>query len=285
MGNPVGGVAGWVAVGLLLAGGTTAAWADDTADPVARGRYLVEGPGACGNCHTPDGPGATDDSRHLAGGAIMTERAFTAIPPNITQDADTGIGAWTDAQIARAIREGIRPDGTVIGPPMPFEVYRGIADDDLAAMVAYLRTVEPIRNGTAPSEYPFALTAYGPPVDGVAAPPSDDPVAYGAYLAGPIGHCVVCHSAPAATGGPNLETGLGAGGMAFLGPWGMSVAPNLTPATLADWTDEEIETAIRHGIGRDGRALLPPMGYAYYARMTDGDMAAIIAFLRSLPPL
>ena len=73
--------------------------------------------------------------------------------------------------------------------------------------------------------------------------------------------------------------------MAFLGGWGMTVAPSITPTALGDWTDAEIDRAVREGVGRDGRALLPPMGFAYYARMTDDDMAAIIAYLRTLPPL
>ncbi len=276
----------WAKTAVLTAITTMAmAVPGNTSDLVDRGRYLVEGPGACGNCHTPSGPDGVDESLHLAGGLVMTERGFSAVTPNITPDPETGIGAWSDAEIARAIREGIRPDGSVIGPPMPFEVYPGLADEDLAAMVAYLRTVPAIRNETDPSDYPFDVPeSWTAPVDGVPMPPRDDPVAYGAYLAGPVGHCVVCHSAPLLTGGPDLADGLGAGGMAFLGPWGMTVAPDITPTALADWTDDEIARAIREGVRPDGRALLPPMGYPYYARLTDADMAAIIAYLRALPP-
>jgi hypothetical protein len=81
-----------------------------------------------------------------------------AVVPNITPDPETGIGRWTDAQIATAIREGRRPDGSIIGPPMPIALYRGLSDRDLMAIVTYLRTVPPKRNAvTQRSTYPFAL--------------------------------------------------------------------------------------------------------------------------------
>lgn len=89
--------------------------------------------------------------------------------------------------------------------------------------------------------------------------------------------------APAPAGAPDVVNALGGGGLKFQGPWGESVAPNLTPLGLADWTDAEIATAVRSGVAKDGRKLLPPMGYGYYAHMSDSDMAAIIAYLRSLP--
>jgi hypothetical protein len=69
-----------------------------------------------------------------------------AVVPNITPDPETGIGRWTDVQIATAIREGRRPDGSIIGPPMPIALYRGLSDHDLTAIVTYLRTVPLKRN-------------------------------------------------------------------------------------------------------------------------------------------
>ena len=114
--------------------------------------------------------------------------------PNITPDPETGIGRWTDAEVALAIREGRRPDGSIIGPPMPIELYRGIADRDLAAMVAYVRSVPAVRNAVGKSRFDIPLPpTYGPPVGEVAAP-ADNPVARGAYLAGPVGHCIECHT-------------------------------------------------------------------------------------------
>ena len=266
---------------LLLA--VTAAQAQS---PVERGRYLVETIAGCGNCHTPQGPNGPIPGKTLAGGNVLEDSpAFTAVAANITQDKATGIGAWTDQQIALAIREGKRPDGSLIGPPMPFEMYRGMADADLAAIVAFLRTVPAIENKAAKSVYRIALPpAYGPPVTSVTAPPKSDPVAYGAYLAGPLGHCIVCHS-PMLPGGRTDMTKIGAGGMQFPGPWGTSVAANLTPSKLrglGGWTDAQIERAIRTGVSSDGRHLFPPMGFAYYKGIGADDMAALIAWIRAL---
>ena len=146
---------------------------------------------------------------------------MVAIPPNITPDEETGIGSWSDAQIKTAIREGIRPDGRVLGPPMPFPLYRDISDEDITAIVAYLRTVPPVTNKTEPSAYEFPLPPnWGPPPGFVPEPDRENPVEYGAYLAGPLGHCVKCHSTPGANGEPDMENALGAGGLLLHGPMG-----------------------------------------------------------------
>lgn len=257
--------------------------------PVERGRYLVETIAACGNCHTPRGPGGvTQADKALAGGFVFDEPPFTAVSSNITPDRETGIGAWTDAQIAKAIREGIRPDGSLIGPPMPFEVYRHLSDSDVAAIVAYLRTVPAVNNKVAKSVYRIPLPpAYGPPVGSVPDVPRTDKVKYGEYLAGPVGHCMECHT-PLVQGGRRDWARIGQGGQEFKGPWGVSVARNLTPHRadgLGDWTDAEIKTAIRTGVAKGGTRLAPPMGFEYYAKITDSDLDAIVAYLRQLKPL
>lgn len=252
---------------------------------VERGRYIVEVIGACGNCHTPMGPDGKDPSRHLAGGMHITDGGVDAWPSNITPDLDTGIGTWTDEQVIRAFREGIRPDGSVIGPLMPIELYRHISDEDAQAIVAYLRTVQPVRNEVKKSSYPFPLPAsYGPPLGTVSQPDRKNAIEYGEYLAGPLGHCMECHSGPGVTGAPDLENALGTGGMVFEGPWGHSVSPNITPVGLAGVSDAEIKQIITTGTRADGSKLLPPMGFTYYARLTDEDLDAIVAYLRSLPP-
>lgn len=278
-------LAGASAIVTMLAVGAVAGARAET--PVERGRYLVETIGGCGNCHTPLGARGPDRSKHLAGGFVFKEKPFTAYSSNITQDKATGIGSWTDAQIARAIREGIRPDGTLIGPPMPFELYRRISDTDIKAIVAYLRTIKPIKNKVTKSVYRMPLPkSYGPPVGKVADVPRSDKVAYGAYLAGPVGHCVECHT-PMVRGHRDWSrTGLG--GQPFHGPWGVSVAANLTPdkeTGLGDWTDAQIKRAIQQGISKDGRKLNPPMGYGYYRGIKPADMNAIVAYLRALKPL
>lgn len=255
--------------------------------PVERGRYLVETIGACGNCHTPLGKRGPDRSKYMAGGFVFKEKPFTAYSSNITQDKETGIGSWTDAQIARAIREGIRPDGSLIGPPMPFELYRQLSDNDLKAMVAYLRTIKPITNKVKKSEYRMPLPkAYGPPVGKVADIPKSNKLAYGAYLAGPVGHCTECHT-PMAKGHRDWSR-IGLGGQAFEGPWGVTVAANITAHKsdgLGSWSDAEIKRAIQDGVSKDGRKLTPPMGYGYYKGIKPDDMTAIVVYLRSLKPL
>jgi mono/diheme cytochrome c family protein len=272
------------AVAACLAAGSAAAQT-----PLERGKYLVESIMGCGNCHTPVGPNGPILDKALSGGPPIGDKAFTAVPSNITPDPETGIGKWSDAQIKVAIRQGRRPDGKLIGPPMPFGQYHGIADADIDAVVAYLRSVPAVHNAVAKSTYKMPLPpAWGLPIDKpIAAPPASDKVAYGAYLAGPLGHCVECHTPMGTDHRQQYATLLGAGGMQFEGPWGLSVAKNITSDPehgLGKWTDAEIERAIRTGIDKDGHPLKPPMGFGYYSRISTDDMAALIAWLRSLPP-
>jgi mono/diheme cytochrome c family protein len=253
--------------------------------PVERGEYLVRGPMGCGNCHTPQGPGGPDAALELAGFAMFEDAMMTAVAPNITPGSR--VATWSDAELARAIREGLRPDGSLIGPPMPFAMYRGLGDDDLAAVVAFLRTLPAVERDPGVSEYRMPLPpAYGPPVETVPAPPRGATVEYGAYMAGPVAHCMECHT-PLGPEGPMLDVALGQGGFEFPGPWGVSVAPNLTSSAdgLAGYDDAELEAMIVEGVRPDGGAMLPPMPYGYLARMTPEDLDAIVLYLRSLPPL
>jgi mono/diheme cytochrome c family protein len=250
------------------------------------GRYLVETVAACGNCHTPKGPGGPMPDKKFAGGDIIKHADFTAATPNITPDPETGIGRWTDDQVILAIREGRRPDGSLLGPAMPSRSYRNLADEDVKAIVAYLRSVTPVYNPiTVKSHYEEPLpVSWGPPVGQIEAPPKEDRIAYGAYLAGPVARCMDCHTERQ----PGAPTRFGAGGKPFYGPWGVSVSANLTPEEtggLGNWTDAEIERAIRTGVARDGHKLFPPMPFAAYRQITTDDMAALIAYLRSLPAI
>lgn len=252
---------------------------------VERGEYLVRGPAGCGNCHTPLGPEGFVMDQELGGRLVEDSEAFTAIAPNITPGGR--IAGWSDAELAKAIREGLRPDGTLIGPPMPFTMYRGLSDDDLMSMVMFLRTVPAVTNELPASEYRIPLPpSYGPAVESVSAPEQGVTAEYGAYLAGPVSHCMECHT-PMGPQGPMIDTDLGRGGFAFHGPWGTSVASNLTshPDGLAGYSDAEIATMITEGKRPDGSPMLPPMPYGYLAKFTPDDLAAVILYLRSLPPL
>jgi mono/diheme cytochrome c family protein len=274
----------WIIAALILA--ATPATGQD-AKLLERGTYLMNGVVACANCHIQRDKGKPLFDRGLSGGMLFDEEPFKAYGANITPDRETGIGNWTDAQLIKGIREGIRPDGSVIGPPMPIMFYRGMSDDDLKALVAYLRAQPAVKNAVPKSEYRMKLPAsYGPPIDKkVTAPSPKDSVKYGAYLAGPLGHCMDCHT-PWVKGIPDMKRP-GAGGNPFKGPWGVSVSRNLTPhaSGLKGWSDAEIARAIRDGVRKDGSQLKPPMAYGWYKNINDGDMKALVAYLRSLKPL
>ncbi len=250
--------------------------------PLERGSYLMRSIVACGNCHTPQTPTGPAPGMELAGQLVVKDETMTAHAPNITQDRETGIGAWTDAQIITAIR-----DGSLIGPPMPFGLYRKMSDTDVKAIVAYLRTVKPVRNKVAKSVYNIPLPpAWGPPVGRVADVAKTDDDAYGAYLAGPLGHCIECHT-PMVKGRFDYEHQLGAGGFPFAGPWGVSVSSNITPHAdgVAGYTDAQLGKVIATGVRPDGSRLMPPMGVYYYKNIDDSDLRAIVAYLRTLKPV
>jgi mono/diheme cytochrome c family protein len=270
------------ALAVMLAGATAAR----AETPYERGAYLMGSIVACGNCHTPQTPDGPVRGRELAGGTKFDEEPFTAYAPNITQDRETGIGGWTDAQIIAAIREGKRPDGSLIGPPMPIELYRGMSDTDVQAIVAYLRKVKPIKNAVPKSVYRIQLPpSYGPPVGVVDDLPRVDRLRYGAYLAGPLGHCIECHT-PMDKGRRDFAR-TGAGGPGIPGPWGVAVPPNITPDFdhgIGKWTDAQIKRAITKGVGLQDKKLSPPMAYRYYARIRPVDLDSLVAYLRSLKP-
>lgn len=258
--------------------------------PAERGAYLVNSIAGCGNCHTPkDAAGSPVSGMELAGGYVFEEPFGRAVSQNITPDLDTGIGKWTDAQLVIAIREGKRPDGTTIGPPMPIDWYRKMADDDVAAIVAYIRSVKPIHHAVEASQFKIPLPpAYGPPVGHVTAPPRTDKIAYGGYLAGPMGHCMECHT-PFAKPGQLDMSRLGAGGRDL--PSGVGdgrvVSRNITPDPedgIGKWSDAEIKRAITTGVRPDGTKLARIMAVQWYAKMTSEDLDDIVAYLRSLPP-
>ncbi|HEX6992718.1 MAG TPA: c-type cytochrome [Gammaproteobacteria bacterium] len=263
---------------------------DDQAALLARGDYLMNSIVACGNCHSSrDENGNFIEGMELAGGFVIEEPGFRAYAPNITPDVETGIGSWTDEQIIRAVREGIRPDGRVLGPPMGFPFYRGISDRDIRAIVAYLRSVPPVRNEVPRSTYNIPLPPnWGDPVVSVPEPNKDDPVEYGRYLTHNLGHCTDCHT-PLVNGQHDFSR-TGAGGNVFPMPFGYewsAISANITSHPelgLGSWTDDEIKRAITEGISRDGRELLPFMAFSFYKNITDEDLDAIVAYLRTLPP-
>ena len=253
-----------------------------------RGAYLMRAVAACGNCHTTrNSEHMFVDGMELAGGFEIEEEHFTARAPNLTPDVETGIGAWNDQELITAIREGLRPDGSLIGPPMPFSQYRGMSDRDVRAIIAYLQSVPEVSNRIAESEYRMPLPpAYGPPVGHVEDVPPDDQVAYGRYLAGPLAHCMECHT-PMEKGRFDYDNRNGAGGFPIpLGGGAFVLTGNITPdreTGIGGWSDDDIKKAITRGLRPGGSQIHPIMPCRFYAGMTSEDVKAIIAYLRSIP--
>ena len=272
----------------VVAAGTTllASVAPCAAETLAeRGAYLVEGIAACGTCHARPGGESAAAPGDLAGGISFRLHGYSAQAPNITPDVDTGIGKWSDADIVRALRQGRRPNGSRIGG-MPFELYRHISDRDALAIAAYLRSLRPVRNQVprGGGARPAAKTV---PHE-VAEVPRSDTARYGAYLAGPVGRCIECHTPAKDDGRPDYDTMLGAGGTKFSGPWGEAIAGNITPdpdTGLGEFTDEQVKEMVVRGIRPNRTTVGRPMAHAHFSRLTAEDLDAIVAYLRSLGPI
>jgi mono/diheme cytochrome c family protein len=273
-----------VGVWIAAAGGAYA----ETA--LERGSYLVNSVMACDGCHTPRQAGAFAMDRRFSGGSQTWDTpAYTVKGANITPDRDTGIGAWSQADLKRALTEGVRPNGVPIAPQMPFVFYKVLTPRDLDAVATYVLSVSAVANAVpAPSykaEMKYTL------VPGAEKPMADaelgDPVKRGFYLS-TIAHCMECHSRRP-DGVQDFVGWFGRGGFEFRDTWGSAVARNITShqtAGIGAWSDAEIKRVLVEGIGRDGRTLKPPMArHFYFKHMTDGDIGAIIAWVRTLPPL
>ncbi len=255
---------------------------------VERGGYLVNTIMTCANCHSPKGPPAAVAGKDYSGGLRFDEPPFDVTAPNITPDKETGIGNWTDAQIKTMLLTGKNPHGIQEAEVMPTAFYPILTPGDLNAIVAYLRSLPPVKNKVPDPIYKIALPHHVFPGAEKAYSQADlnDKLKRGFYLV-TIGHCMECHTPFAPPGGPDFANSLGKGGREFPGPWGVSKSRNITShktAGIGDWTDAEIKTAITQGKRKDGTPLKGPMGYQYYAKMTDADLDAVIAYLRTLPP-
>ena len=261
-----------------------------------RGSYLVNAVMACDSCHTPRGPdGALVMEMRFAGGSqTWDEPAYLVKGANITPDPDTGIGGWTKDDLKRALIEGVRPPRARLGgvhltPQMPFNFYKILLPRDLEAVAAYVRTITPVHNEVQPPIYraPTEVTL----VPGAERPIEEsqlrDPVKRGFYLT-TIAHCMECH-ARRPDGAYDFKNWLGKGGREMTGPFGAVTVRNITShptAGIGAWTDTDIKRALTQGVSRDGRPFKPPMArHAFYSRMTQDDLDAVVAYLHTLPPL
>jgi mono/diheme cytochrome c family protein len=260
---------------ISLTGGATAQ------TPVERGSYLVNTIMTCANCHSPKGPPQATAGKDFSGGLSWDEPPFKVTAPNITEDKDTGIGKYTLDEVKKTIQSGVRPNGVPLAPIMPSGFYGILTPGDLNAIGAYVKTIKAVSNKVPDPVYKMAFTLHRFPGTEKPMPEADmkDKVKHGFYLAS-IGHCMECH-----TGALQLDK-IGTGGRDFPGPWGVVRSRNITSSKTAGigaWTDAEIKTAITQGKRKDGTPLKGPMGFQYYAKMTDSDLNDVIAWLRTVP--
>jgi mono/diheme cytochrome c family protein len=252
-----------------------------------RGEYLAK-VGGCVACHTEDKQGAIP----FAGGRALKTPFGTFYGPNITPHPQAGIGRWSEAEFIRALREGIRPDGAHYYPSFPYPSFTQIADGDLRDLWAYLRTLPPASRPNQPHELRFPFNwrflvviwkwlffTPGPYAADARLSPS---VNRGAYLVQALGHCSECHTARNFLGGPKRKRFLAGGKLDD------KAIPNLTPTGLKKWSDGELKDFLATGLTPDGDVVGETMGEVIRnttSQLTPVDLAAVIAYLRSLPPL
>jgi mono/diheme cytochrome c family protein len=260
---------------------------------LARGEYLVNSVADCMGCHAEH-----DWTAHEAPilpntlGAGQDMAVFAGLPghviaSNITPDPETGAGNWTDDQFGRAIREGVGHDGRALFPMMPYPGFRVLSDEDLASIVVYLRSIPPVRKQwpTTKLIFPvnYLIRSVPEPLDApVPQPDLSNPAKRGAYLV-KIAGCGDCHTPQDSHGQPLPGLDF-AGGQVFEGPWGKVASANITP-DMSGLPYEAIYTEAMHAGSVKGRALNPIMPWDAYRRMSDEDLEAVFAYLKTVKPV
>ena len=239
---------------------------------LARGRHLVTVRLLCADCHTSD----------LGGQVVIDGMPFGRfVASNLTPG---GVGTtYTDADWIRAIRHGIRPDGKSL-LFMPSEVFTNLGAEDLAAVIAYLKSVPAVTRSLPATELgpvgrmlvatkkaPLVIAElidHDAPIP--AMPAESETAEYGRYLAS-TGGCMACH-------GKNLSGGKFAGGPED------PPASNLTPTGIGEWSEADFFRAFREGKRPNGTGINPFMPWATLGKMTDSELRAIYLYLKTVPP-
>jgi hypothetical protein len=264
-----------------------------TPERLRRGEYLVEAVAQCFHCHSEVDWKATGQPRpgKKGGGTIFPEDGMEwLVAPNISPDRETGAGTWSDEQFVRAIRNGIGHDGRVLFPIMPYPFFRAISDEDLAAIIVYVRSVPPVRNRlpktVVPQELQMAVSEPPPHVETVPPPDLSTSVKRGAYLA-TIAECRSCHTPFDPSTGTEVAAFAYAGGGHFSGLWGNVSSRNITvdPSGISYFDEAIFIQAMRTGKVGGVRPLNPLMPWSYFAKMTDEDLRSLFAYLQSVPPV
>jgi mono/diheme cytochrome c family protein len=253
---------------------------------IARGKHLVFSSAHCINCHStinPDSLIGLGQDVPLSGGVLFDVGIAKIYSKNITPDKETGIGKYTDGEIARILRYGVHPDGA---PVLDFMPFHNTSDEDLTAIISYLRAQKPIRNEVPANSYTvmgkilkaFLIKPVGPDGEVPKTVRHDTTATYGRYLAVNVAECNGCHTkrdlAGKFTGEPF------AGGNDIEG----FITPNLTPDSsgrIFNWTQQNFIDRFRMG------KVYPksPMPWNSFKRMNDDELKAIYNFLRSTKPV
>jgi len=262
---------------------------------LARGKYLAEGPAHCFECHSDRDPSTPEykiiEAKKGAGWVMPVPELNNIAARNITPDRETGIGDWTDDEIARAIREGVRKDGSALFPLMPYEQFAQMDDEDLASVVVYLRTIPAVKNTVPVRSLPGPLefivkTIPKPITTPVASHPASTPAERGAYLV-TLASCAGCHSRFDDKGVMIPGTEFGGGGL-FNDPiqkkdvFSMNITPD--PSGIAHYDESLFIQTIRTGT-MAGRMLNHIMPFNSFKNMTDSDLSDIFAHLKTLTPV
>jgi mono/diheme cytochrome c family protein len=265
-----------------------AAAADPGVHPVQQGELLFNA-GGCTNCHTAkDGP-------VLAGGDAIRSPYGSFYAPNITPDPETGIGGWSDGDFIRAMREGRSPEGESYYPSFPYTSYTRMGDEDLKALKAYLDKIPPVRRESRPHELSFPYDqrwgmnlwqwAFFEPARFQPDPARDATWNRGAYLVQGPGHCGECHTPRDRLGVLQLER-------AYAGAQlGKETVPNLTghpEKGLGKWSQDDVVALLKIGMLPDADFVGSEMAKVVNngtSKLPDADLAAMAAYLKSLPPV
>jgi len=257
---------------------------------ISRGKYIITALSHCADCHTSKNIRNSDLSiaeLPMSGGDVIHTPVADFYPPNITPDRETGIGRFTDEQLSRAIRYGVNHEGYAMAPFMSFSE---LSNNDLTAVISYLRTTKPVRN-IVPKRSPNILGKIvlrflmkpnlTPNVSTQQTP--DTTAQYGGYLTSSVGNCIGCHTNRDPKTGDFISTPF-SGGYVMEEESGRFITPNLTPDTttgrIVHWSEALFINRFRQGKVIPGS----PMPWNYFKNMTDNDLKAIYAYLQSLPP-
>jgi cytochrome c553 len=259
---------------------------------VERGRYLATAVALCAFCHSEidwKAEGFPPKAGTVGGGrAPFTETMPWLTSPNITPDRETGAGTWSDTQFEQALRRGISHDGRTLHPAMPYHAYHGMADDDATSLVQFLRSIPPVKNQLPSTQIPEGMKeglSPLPPAGSVKAPERSQTARYGEYLAD-LALCSRCHTPKDPKGQPIAGMEF-AGGVNLKGAWGELSSPNITPdeTGIDDLSEKLFMAAMKTGHLPGGVRLNAIMPWGYYRNMTDEDLRAIFAYLKTLKPV